>query len=282
MPKTVKIITDSAADLADNMAKLADVEIVPLSIRFGDQEFTDGVELTHREFWDRLQSSEELPATSAPSPGAFETAFKQAAVDGFESVVCLTISSKISGTHQIAATAAKTVADSVTVHVIDTQACAIAQTTLVLEAANLAKAGASAEKIVAHIEELRSRVHLFATLDTLEYLKKNGRIGSAGAFFGSLLAIKPIVGLVDGKVTGIGRARTRTKAIDQMLSLIAEKGEVTNVIVGHSYAPDVDDFARRVKETSKASDVPVAVIGPVVGTHTGPRLLAVSLIAPKA
>jgi DegV family protein with EDD domain len=282
MAKTVKIITDSAADLADNMAKLAEIEVVPLSIRFGDQEFTDGVELSNREFWDRLLTSDELPATSAPSPGAFETAFKQAASDGFESVVCLTISNAISGTYQIAVNAAKTVADSIPVHVIDTQACAIAQTTLVLEAANLANTGAPAQEIVDHIEELRTRVHLVATLDTLEYLKKNGRIGSAGAFFGSLLSIKPIVGLVDGKVAGIGRARTRSKAIDQLLSLVAEQGEVSNVIVGHSYAPDVDDFARRVRETSKANEVPVAIIGPVVGTHTGPRLLAVSFVSPKA
>lgn len=280
MTNTVKIITDSAADFPGDTASSSGIEIIPLNIRFDTEEFTDGVELSREAFWERIASSQELPATSAPSPGTFENAFKQAAADGFSAVVCLSISSTISGTFQIATTAANTIKE-IPVHVVDTQSCAISQATICLEAAKLANNGATAEEIVSTIEELRTRVHLRATLDTLDNLKKGGRIGAAGAFFGSLLSIKPLVGLVNGEVKAIGRARTRNKAIDQLLDILKETPDAHTINIGHSYAPEIEDFKKRVVEAGNQPDVPVAIIGPVVGTHTGPRLLAISYITPK-
>jgi DegV family protein with EDD domain len=278
---TVKIVTDSAADFADDTANASTIEVVPLSIRFDDEEFTDGIELSREEFWQRMATSSQLPSTSAPSPGAFENAFRQAATDGFTAVVCLTISGKLSATHQIAVTAANAVKDTIPVFVVDTQACAIAQALLCKAAVDEATAGSSAENIAAYIEDLRTRVHLYATLDTLENLKKGGRIGAAGAFFGSLLSIKPIVGLVDGEVKAIGRARTRNKAIQELINLLTANANPQNVVVGHSYAPDIEEFTKRVSEAVNRSDVDVSIIGPVVGTHTGPRLRALAYITPK-
>lgn len=276
----VKIITDSAADLTEDVVKQLGIDVVPLSIRFDDEEFTDGIELTRETFWNRIAESSDLPSTSAPSPGAFETAFKQAASDGFDSVVCLLISSKISATYQIGLNAAKAVSDSITVHVVDTQACTIAEGLLVIEAANLAQKGQSAQSIISAIDDLKTRVHLYGALDTLENLRKGGRIGAANAFFGSLLSIKPIVGLVDGEVKAIGRARTRGKALDALLDILKEHSNAQHITIGHAYAPDIATIRDRFRDATSAEELPVAIIGPVVGAHTGPRLTAISFVTP--
>jgi DegV family protein with EDD domain len=276
MANDVKIVTDSAADLSSDTAATLGVDVVPLSIRFGEQEYVDGIELTTERFWELMAESDELPATAAPSPGAFENAFRAAADAGHAAVVCPTISSKISGTYQIAVTAAAAVKGIVDVRVVDTQACTIAQATIVREAARVAGDGRSADEVVAAVENLRSRVHLFGALDTLDNLKKGGRIGAAGAFFGSLLSVKPIVGLVDGEVKAVARARTRSKAIDHLANTILEHGSPKNVVVGHSFAPDLEDLIKRIEPVVKRSDLTIALIGSVVGTHAGPRLLAVS------
>lgn len=281
MTNTVKIITDSASDLAADLAIKDKIDIVPLKIRFDVDEFTDGIELSREDFWKRIETSSELPATSAPSPGTFESAFRKAATDGYTAVVCLNISSKISGTYQIAMAAAQAAKDAIDVHVIDTEACTLAQTTLVLEAARLANNGATALEIVTIIDELKTRVHLFGALDTLENLRKGGRIGAANAFFGSLLSIKPIVGLVNGEVKAVARARTHSKAVEHLLGTLAIAGVIEQVTVGHSYAPDIEIFRQRVAAATRQSEVPVSIIGPVVGTHTGPRLLALSFVTPK-
>ena len=276
MSNDVKIITDSAADLSDDMASSAGITVVPLSIRFDDVEFIDGVELTKEQFWDRMAQTSELPATAAPSPGAFQAAFEKAAADGFRSVVCLTISSKISGTYQIAVSAAEAVKSTIDVRVVDTQGATLAEGIVCREAARLADTGASADDIVTAIEDFRSKVHLYGALDTLDNLKKGGRIGAAGAFFGSLLSVKPIVGLVNGEVKPIARSRTRSKALDHLAQLVIDHGAPKNLIVGHSNAPDVEEFLTRIDSVIDRSTVTVALIGSVVGTHAGPRLMAVS------
>lgn len=278
----VKIITDSAADLTEDLAASLNVGVVPLSIRFDDEALTDGVELTREDFWNRIATSAELPSTSAPSPGQFETAFKEAAAEGYETVVCLNISSSISATYQIASNAAEAVSDQISVHVVDTRAATIAQRTLVIEAARLAAEQKSAAEIVDFVDDLKTRVHLYGALDTLENVRKGGRIGKAEHFFGSLLSVKPILGLVNGEVKAIGRARTRSKAIEQLMNVLKENPHAQHVTLGHAYAPDIDELqARFATQLPNQSELPVVIIGPVVGTHAGPRVTAISFVTPK-
>lgn len=272
-----KIVSDSACDLASTDADSLGVTVVPLAIRFGETEYVDRLELSNERFWELAKASSELPSTAAPSPGAFEDAYRAAAAAGSTSVVVITLSSKLSATFQSATKAAEAVSGTIDVRVIDSETCAVAQGTLCRMAAEMAQEGASADEIVTKIEELKRRTHLIGTLDTLENLKKGGRIGAAGAFFAALLSVKPVITIEDGEVKPLSRQRTRKRSIEHLVSLVAQAGTVERVSVTHSQAPDVNDLATRLRELTK-QDVPVNDIGPVIGTHGGPGLLAVSFL----
>ena len=206
----VKVVTDSSCDMDSALLEKFNIAIVPLKIRFGDnEELIDRVELTTEQFWDRVANKKELPSTAAPSPGDFESAFREAAAAGFDGVVCITISSKLSATTQSAEVAAEGVKGLIDVRVVDSQALSVTAGILVQEAGRLAADGASLDDVVATVEALRARVVMYGTLDSLEYLRRGGRLSSAKALFGTLLAIKPILVLTDGEVIEGGTERTR-------------------------------------------------------------------------
>jgi DegV family protein with EDD domain len=278
---SVRIVTDSAADLpADEVARL-DVEVVPLSIRFGADEFTDGVDLSVSEFYERLASSADLPETSAPSPGAFEAAYRRQAEAGADSVVCINLSSGLSATIQSAQNAATAVAGDIDVRVVDSRSITSGLGTQVTIAAEAAAGGASADEIVALVEGLSTRTHVLGALDTLDNLRKGGRIGGAQALLGSLLSIKPLLDISSGEVAEAGKARTRRKALEWLRDQLFALPDVDHLCVSHGMAPDVDEMLALIAPRYPADKVRVATIGPTIGTHAGPRVMGLTWVDPS-
>lgn len=270
----VRVVTDSACDLPQALVVEHAIEIVPLTIRFGSEELIDRVELSNEEFWRRLSKADVLPETAAPSAGTFEKRFRALAADGADEIVCISLSSRLSATMQAAQVAAKSVADTCRVEVIDSLTCSMGLGTLCVQAALQAATGASLDEIVPDITDRRNRTRTFATVDTLEFLKKGGRIGNARALLGSMLSIKPVIEVRDGVVEEAGKVRTRSKALRLLVDKIAAQ-PVDEVAVMHGQAPDLDEVLDMLEPIIERSRVLVGEIGPVIGTHAGPRVLGV-------
>jgi DegV family protein with EDD domain len=271
----VRVVTDSACDLPDDLVAKLDIEIVPLTIRFGSDELVDRRELTTHDFWRRLAASAVLPETSAPSAGAFEKTFRSLADGGADGIVCINLSSKLSATMQAAQVAAQAVHDECPVEVVDSLHVSMGLGNLCLTAARRAADGDSLESIVATVLDQRERTKLYGTLDTLEFLKKGGRIGNARALLGSMLAIKPVVEVRDGVVEEAGKVRTRSKALRLLVDKVKE-GPVENVAVLHGNAPDLPELVGMLEPLVGRDEIVVGQIGPVIGTHAGPRVIGVT------
>ncbi len=271
----VQIVTDTACDLPDDLVDQYGIGIVPLSIRFGDDEFVDRFELTTEDFYAKLAESEALPETSAPSPGAFEEAFRKAAAGG-DDVVCINLSSQLSATMASAQNAAKAIADDIDVRVVDSVSITGGMGTQVLRAAEAAAAGASADEVEALVRDLASRTRVFGALDTLDNLKKGGRIGGAQAMLGSLLNIKPLVDLSSGHVEEAGKQRTRKRSLTWLRDKLFEQDEVENLVVCNGLAPDIDDLIELISPRYQRDQFRMSAIGPTIGTHGGPRVLGLA------
>ena len=271
----VRVVTDSACDLPEDIVDELGIEIVPLTIRFGSEELVDRKELGTGEFWRRLESSSVLPETAAPSAGAFEAVFRSLAADGASGIVCVNLSSKLSATMQAAQVAANAVQAECPVEVVDSLSVSMGLGTLAIVAARAGANGVELGEIVSLMLDLRSRAKLYGTLDTLEYLKKGGRVGGARAMLGSMLSIKPVVEVRDGVVEEAGKVRTRSKALQLLVDKVKE-GPVENLSVLHGDAPDVDELLDMLDPIVPRGDIAVGQIGPVVGTHAGPRIIGVS------
>jgi DegV family protein with EDD domain len=277
----IRVVTDSACDLPQSLADEHDIEIVPLTIRFGDDELVDRRDLSPKEFWARSAESPVLPETAAPSPGAFEAAYRRAKDQGAEGVVCVTLSSALSATYQAAELAAKSVADTIPVRVVDSKAVTMAQGLMAVAAAREGAAGKDLDACAATAEALVPRTRIFATLDTLENLKKGGRIGGAQALIGSLLSIKPVIELRDGVVEPESRQRTRSKSLRYLVDKVKEAGAVENLVVMHGDAPDLDEFLDLLAPVYPRDDIIVGDIGAVIGAHAGPRVVGVVFQLPR-
>jgi DegV family protein with EDD domain len=276
----VRIVTDSSADLPPDDAAALGVEIVPLSIRFGSEEFTDGVDLSVEAFYEKLASSPELPETAAPAPGAFEAAFRRQAEAGADAVVCVNLSSGLSATIQSAQNAAKVVAGDIDVRVIDSRSITSGLGTQVREAARAASQGAGPDEVVALVEDLVGRTRVLGALDTLDNLKKGGRIGGAQALLGSLLSIKPLLDISTGEVAEAGRARTRRRALEWLRDQAFAPPSVDHLTVAHGMAPDLDDMLALLAPRYPADKITVTTIGPTIGTHGGPRVMGLTWVEP--
>lgn len=267
----VRIVTDSSCDLDPADIERLDIEVVPLSIRFGNDEFEDRTELSAPGFYKLMAERDELPETAAPSPGKFEAAFRRQAEAGADAVVCINISSDLSATMAAAENAARLISDDLPVHVVDSKSITAGLGTQVLLAAERAADGASAQDVVAYVNEISARTRVLGSLDTLENLKKGGRIGGAAAMFGSLLSIKPMIDISTGKVEESGKHRTRKKSLEAMWAKVQESGAIEHVAIMHGLAPDIDVMLDIVGDTPHR----VGHIGAVIGTHGGPRVVGV-------
>jgi len=276
----VKIVTDSAADIPPEQAAAHDIRVVPLTIRFGDDEYVDGIDLTPEAFYEKMAQLDVLPATAAPAPGAFEAAFREAGADG-DPVVCINLSSELSATMQSAQTAAKAIGDDLDLTVLDSKSITAGLGMQVLAAAELAEQGGSVADIVALIEDLSGRTHVFGALDTLENLKKGGRIGGAQAMLGSILSIKPIIDISTGVVTEAAKQRTRKKSMTWLRDKVLETPGVELVAVCHGCSPDVGDLHDVLAPHFSEDQLTTWTIGPVIGAHGGPRMVGLVWQDPK-
>jgi DegV family protein with EDD domain len=277
----VRVVTDSACDLLPEMCEELGIEVVPLSIRFGDREYVDRKELTADEFWRQLESSPVLPETSAPSVGAFEEAFRRLHSEGADGIICVNLSANLSATMQSAQVAAKALDGLCPIEIVDSATASMGIGILALHAARRSAEGADLATITKEVTDRRDRETLFASLDTLEYLRKGGRIGGAQAMLGSMLSIKPIITVIDGAVEQAGKVRTRSKALRFMTDRIPE-GKVESVCVMHSGAADIDEFLELVRQKVGGAEIVVGRLGPVVGVHVGPRAIGLAWIEREA
>jgi DegV family protein with EDD domain len=271
----VRIVTDSACDLSQELVDQHGIEVVPLSIRFGPDEFVDRTELSVDDFYARMAASDALPETAAPSPGAFEQVFRSLGAGG-EEVVCINLSAALSATMQSAATAAKSLEGEVPVTVLDSKALTLGLGNIVVAAAEAAKGGATSADVVALVESLSARTRMWGTLDTLDNLVKGGRVGKAQALFGSVLSIKPVLDMSTGEVHEAAKPRTRKKALLWLRDKVVEHGEVDNLWVMEGHAEeDAQDLVGLLAAEYDESAIGVGRIGPVIGTHGGPGVLGV-------
>lgn len=271
----VHIVTDSACDLTDDETARDGITVVPLSIRFGSDEYVDRVELSVDDFYSKMATSPSLPETAAPSPGAFENAFKDAAEAGADSVICINLSSGLSATIQSARTAAKALEGIVDVRVIDSRSITGGLGTQVLEAARAAREGVAADDIVAMVTDMAEHTMVFGTLDTLDNLKKGGRIGNAQAMLGSMLSIKPIINISSGVVEEAAKPRTRRKAFEWLRKQIFDEPSISHLSIMHGMAPDIDAFLDLIEPRFPRGSYRLGNIGAVIGSHGGPRVIGV-------
>jgi DegV family protein with EDD domain len=271
----IRIVTDSSCDLPDDVIERHRITVVPLTIRFGDEEFIDREQLSKDEFWRRLTEGTVLPQTAAPAVGRFQDAFRRLSDEGAEGVVVICISSKISATNQSAVLAAEQFPGGIPIRVIDSGLVSAALGLVAIEAAELAASGAGIEAVDQTAREASAASNIYATLDTLEFLKRGGRIGGAQAFIGSLLDIKPIIEFKDGAVEAAGRVRTRRKALAAVVDHVAALGHrIRSFGVIHSDPVDLDEFLAALRVVRDETPM-VARLGPVVGTHAGPGVAGV-------
>jgi DegV family protein with EDD domain len=273
----VRIVTDSACDLTDDLVKQHDIIVVPLTIRFGAEEFEDRRDLTPEEFWRRCQGKGALPETAAPSPGAFIAAFQQAADEGAEGVLCLTLSSKLSATYASAVTAADTFT-GIPVRVVDTLSVTMGQGLLVIASAEDAASGTGLDALFSAAEERAPRARVYGVLGGLEFLQRGGRIGGAQALLGSLLSIKPVIMVKDGEVAEESKQRTRSRALSYMTAKVTADAPVERLAVADGACDDIDDVVRQLSSIPGQHPLLSVQLGPVVGSHTGPNTVGLCYI----
>jgi DegV family protein with EDD domain len=273
---SIRVVTDSSCDLPEAVVAEHGVRVVPLSIRFGDEEFIDREQLSTAEFWARCASSSTLPETAAPAPGQFETAYRELHAEGATGIVVVSLSGALSATMQSAELAARAVADLVPVKVVDTRSVSLGVGTIALACARRAAAGGSLEEVAALATDRAARTKVFGALDTLDNLKKGGRIGGAKAMLATALAIKPIIEVVDGAVAEGGKQRTRSKALKFLVDKVVEyEGRIDDLAVLHADCDDVDTFVDMLRP-HYPGEIVVGDIGPVVGTHAGRGTIGVA------
>ncbi len=273
----IRIVTDSTTDIPEEIKKR--VSIVPLTVNFAGKEYVDGVDITKIEFYEKLIECNALPTTSQPSPAAFEKVYEDAKNKG-ETVIVITLSSELSGTYQSAKIAALTFEN---VYVIDGRSAAIGTGILVELALQMADAGESVEKIVSRLNEEKNNICVVAMLDTLEYLRLGGRISRISAIAGEILSIKPVIGIMDGAIKVLGKARGSKQGNNLLIKQINEAGGVDftkPLLLGYTGLSNlillkyIDDSSHIWK--GNIDELRTVMVGSVIGTHTGPGGIAVA------
>lgn len=270
----IRIVTDSASDIGPEEAGLLGITVIPLTVTIDGREYADMVDISHREFYKLLAESKTLPKTSQAAPADFSRVFEELAADG-DTLVVITISSALSGTYQSACIAAEDFPGRVLV--VDSMNASIGEHMFVRRAVELLKSGLSAEALVEKLTAERGSLRVFAVLDTLEYLKKGGRISAATAFAGGLLSIKPVVEVRDGQVSLAGKARGSKNGNNLLRKLIGEsRGIDFDRPYCVAFSGSSDALMRRYIEDSAdvwqagERELPTCSIGSVIGTHVGP------------
>jgi DegV family protein with EDD domain len=272
----VRVVTDSSCDLPVARAEELGIEIVPLTIRFGAKEYVDRVELSNEEFWRKVATSDVLPETAAPSAGAFEETFRRLADEGADGIVCINLSSRLSATMQSAQLAGKALKGTCPVEVVDSLTVSMGLGLQCIKAVRLAAEGGDVDSIARATADQALRTRLFGALDTLEHLRRGGRIGAAQALLGGVLSIKPVIEVRDGAVAEAGKVRTRSKSLQLLADKVNHADQAEQVFVFDAQAPDIDELVGLI--TVPREEIEFGTIGPVIGTHAGPRTIGVGWV----
>jgi DegV family protein with EDD domain len=277
----VGIITDSVADLSPQLVKELGVSVVPLSVRFGDEVFRDGIDLTPDQFYAKIKTSKVFPNTSVPSPADFVRVYDEVAEKSDE-ILAILVSARLSATFEVARQSIGMMKRKCRVELLDSQTATMTEGFIVMAAAEAAKAGASLEEVVKVARKAIPRVDFLAAFDTLEYLRKGGRIGRAQAFLASMLRINPLINLREGVVEPAGRTRSRAKAIERLYEFAASYAKIEQMAVEDTACPEEAEALReRLGAIFPKERIYRSRMTPAVGTHTGPGLLLVAVMGDK-
>ena len=277
----VKIVTDSVADLPSQVVNELGITVVPINVRFGTEVYRDGVDLTADQFYERLVFSKILPVTSVPSPGAFAEAYDKLA-EATDEILAIIVSSKLSGTYEVALQSIGLMKRKCRVEVIDSHWAVMAQGFIVMKAARAAQAAASLDEVIEVTQKTIPRVDFLSTFDTLEYLKRGGRIGKAQAFLGSMLRVNPLIALRGGVVEPAGRTRSRPKAIERLYNFVMCYSYIEEMAVEDAACPDeAEALVERLSSKFSKERIYRSKTTPAIGTHTGPGLLVVAVLGDK-
>lgn len=275
---TVKIVTDSVSDLPAQVAKELGITVVPAYIRFGTETYRDGIDLTTQAFYDKLMQSKVHPSTASPSSGVFAEVYDKLAKET-DGILVITVSSKLGAINEIALQAIGLMETKCRVEVIDSLAGAMAEGLIVIAAAKAAKSGASLDEVIGLTKSNIPRSKIYFSFDTLEYLRRGGRIGRAQAFLGSVLKANPILTLKDGEAYPVARVRSRAKAIDYLYSFAMSFSHIDEMAVEDATTPDeADRLVDRLSSKFPKQRIYRSKVSPAVGAHVGPHVLAVSVL----
>jgi len=277
----VAVITDSAADLEPDEAAEAGISVVPLIVNFGSDSYRAGVDMSTEGFWDRMTAPDApWPTTAASSPGDFREVYERAFSDGAEAIISIHVAGSLSGTIKSAEIAREMLGDR-EIHVVDSQGASRAQVILARIAVEMAAAGKPPIEIAEYLAQRASDLRMYVALETLEYLKKGGRISGTRAAIGTLLSVKPIISVEAGVVDQADRVRTRGKARERLIELITSR-PIERLEILHTRAPDVeafrDEVVARLDGRFDAAAVPIGLVGASVGPHVGPGCLGAAVL----
>jgi DegV family protein with EDD domain len=273
---TVHIVTDSTSDISKELAAEYDITVVPLTIAFGQESFRDGLDLTADEFYRRLQTTKALPTTSQPPPALFQHAYEHLITRG--DIVSVHVSNKFSGTIDTARAAARAVAPD-RISIIDSTSASMGLGMCALAAARVAKSGGTREQCAAAAESVAGRLRIAVAFETLEYLRRGGRIGRATAFLGGLLRLKPILTVKDGEAFPVTRVRSRAKALDELFALCTGDKRIEEIAVLHTTTPeDASALADRARSARPGVPLHLGRFGPVLGVHGGPGMIGIAVV----
>lgn len=276
----IRIVTDSSADIPRHVAEALDITVIPLTVTFGSESFREGVDISSDVFYDRLMREHpQLPKTAIPSPYDFEETYRSILDDG-DDIISIHLSSSLSALHNLAVTTARELDPSgERIVVIDSRSVSMCLGWTAISAAELALRDEEMADIVAHVQDMIPRLRIPSFLDTLEFIKAGGRIGSAQAMLGTVLDMKPILHLEDGSVAPLERVRTRTKAIDRLVEMAREIAPFDDLAVMHTHAPQMaEELARKLSAVHPRGNILIAETGVVMGTHTGPNSLGICAV----
>jgi DegV family protein with EDD domain len=275
----IAFVTDSASDLDPGRAAADGIRIVPLSVTFGSESFRAGVDLTTDQFWARMTATDApFPKTAASSPGEFKSIYDEAFAAGADSIVSIHVSGKLSGAIKSAEVAKGLLPDR-EIHIVDSQGASMAEGILAYMGRDMAALGVSAAEIARVLSDRASDLRMYVSLETLEYLKKGGRISGAQAAIGTFLSVKPIIAVEDGVVETADKPRTRSKSRERCIELICAR-PIERVAILHTMAPDVEEFTAEVVRRGglDPADVTVSIVGPSVGPHLGPGCVGAAVL----
>ncbi len=272
----VRIVTDNGCDLPESFIEKFGIVVVPIDVRLGSLSADEMRGVSSERFWELATNEQTIAETSAPAPGAFASAFSDAAREGCSGAICVTLSSGLSATYQSAVAGAASAPDGFPVVVIDSTLATVGEGLVVLEAAQLAASGENAAAIGGAVTSILNKVEVFGTLDTLEWLRRGGRIGAAQALLGSLLSIKPVVEVRDGVVMPESRQRTRARSFEYLADKVRQAGPLKRLAVAHAAASDIGEMEKLLAPIFPADETIVSYIGPIIGAHTGPGTVGVA------